>query len=213
VILDARVSAYLAGLLAAPDAVLAGLRSTGEAGSVPIVSADTGVLLELLVRATGARRVIEVGTAVGVSTLHLARGVGPEGRVVSFDVDAARQQTAAAALAAAGVGDRVELRLEPGLDGLRTLAGLWDFAFLDAVKTEYAAYLDLVVPLLRNGGLVVYDNALMDGRVAGSGSQGHWGQREITAMRTVNASLACHPDLENGVVLAVGDGVGIAVRR
>ena len=120
----------------------------------------------MLARAAGARRVIECGTAIGVSTLHLARAVGEGGHVVSFDVDPDRQATARGYLERAGVADRVDLRLQPALDGLASLDGVFDLAFLDAIKSEYAAYIELVLPLLRPGGLLIIDNSLMGGNVA-----------------------------------------------
>src|SRR5581483_9529026 len=99
-------------------------------------------------------------------TLALARGAGDGAQVVSFEVDPERQATARAYLERAGVADRVDLRLEPGTEGLARLEGPFDLAFLDAVKSEYADYLEAVVPLLRPGGLVVVDNVLMHGTVA-----------------------------------------------
>jgi caffeoyl-CoA O-methyltransferase len=211
-ILDPVVADYLEALYPASDPILAEMERQGAAEGVPIVQRDGGITLGVLARAAGARRVIECGTAIGVSTLHLARAVGEGGQIVSFDVDPDRQATARAYLERAGVADRVELRLQPALEGLKSLEGSYDLAFLDAIKTEYAAYTELVLPLLRPGGLLIIDNSLMSGNVAaGKPVQGGWRQGDIDALRDLNAVLAARADLST-VVLPVADGMTVAVK-
>ncbi len=211
-ILDPVVAEYLEALYPASDPILAEMERQGAAEGVPIVQRDGGLTLAVLARAAGARRVIECGTAIGVSTLHLARAVGEGGRVVSFDVDPDRQATARGYLERAGVADRVDLRLQPALDGLKGLDGVYDLAFLDAIKSEYAAYAELVLPLLRPGGLLVIDNSLMSGDVAaGQRMSGGWAQRDIDALRELNAALTARADLST-VVLPVADGMTVAVK-
>src|ERR1700730_5165135 len=102
------VADYLAGLRAAPDPVLAEMEAHGAREHIPVVVPETGLLLHVLARASGARRVLEVGTAIGVSTLYLARAPPEDGRVVSFEIDEARQSAARDYLARAGVVDRVD---------------------------------------------------------------------------------------------------------
>jgi caffeoyl-CoA O-methyltransferase len=211
-ILDPVVARYLESVYPPSDPVLAEMEEQGAADGVPIVMHDGGLMLGVLARAAGARRVIECGTAIGVSTLHLARAVGEGGYVVSFDVDPDRQATARGYLERAGVGDRVDLRLQPALDGLAGLDGAYDLAFLDAIKSEYAAYVDLALPLLRSGGLLVIDNALMGGNVAaGERVSGGWAQRDIDALRALNAALVAREDLQT-VVVPIADGMTIAVK-
>ncbi len=211
-ILDPVVADYLEALYPASDPILAEMERQGEAEGVPIVQRDGGLTLGALARAAGARRVIECGTAIGVSTLHLARAVGEGGHVVSFDVDPDRQATARGYLERAGVADRVDLRLQPALDGLKDLDGVYDLAFLDAIKTEYAAYTELVLPLLRPGGLLIIDNSLMSGNVAaGKPVTGGWRQDDIDALRELNAALVARADLAT-IVLPVADGMTVAVK-
>ncbi len=211
-ILDPVVADYLEALYPASDPILAEMERQGEAEGVPIVQRDGGLTLGALARAAGARRVIECGTAIGVSTLHLARAVGEGGHVVSFDVDPDRQATARGYLERAGVADRVDLRLQPALDGLKDLDGVYDLAFLDAIKTEYAAYTELVLPLLRPGGLLIIDNSLMSGNVAaGKPVAGGWRQDDIDALRELNAALVARADLAT-IVLPVADGMTVAVK-
>src|SRR5205823_11214944 len=104
-----------------PDPVLAEMRAHGARDGIPIVDPETAVLLAVLAHACGARRVVEVGTAIGVSTLHLARAVGDGGTVISFDIDAGRQAAARDYLDRAGVGDRADLRLQDAAEGLATV--------------------------------------------------------------------------------------------
>jgi caffeoyl-CoA O-methyltransferase len=98
------------------------------------------------------------------------------------------------------------------VEGLRSLEGPFDLAFLDAAKGEYGAYLDATLPLLRPGALVLVDNVLMSGTVASGRSDGHWTDADIAGARDLNRRLIGSPDLL-GTVTPVGDGVGIAVRR
>jgi len=211
-ILDPVVADYLATLYPPSDPLLQEMERQGEADGVPIVMKDGGLALGVLARAVGARRVVECGTAIGVSTLHLARAVGEGGEVITFDVDPDRQATARAYLERAGVADRVDLRLQPALDGLRGVEGPFDLAFIDAIKSEYAGYVELVLPKLRVGGMLVIDNALMGGSVAaGTRAEGGWSQRDIDALRDLNAALVARDDLAT-VVLPVADGMTIAVK-
>jgi predicted O-methyltransferase YrrM len=205
------VAAYLERLVPAPDPLLAEMQAHGERDRVPIVMPDTAILLSVLARACAARRVVEVGTAIGVSTLVLARAVGPGGLVVSFEVDPQRQSAAAGYLRRDGMADRVDLRLQDAGEGLSELDGGFDMAFLDALKSDYPRHLELVLPLLRAGGLVAIDNVLLDGQVATGVSDSHWSPEAIAGMRELNASLVARDDL-TAWVLPVGDGVAVAVR-
>jgi caffeoyl-CoA O-methyltransferase len=200
------VSAYLDGLLPEPDAVLAEMQAHGLRDHIPIVVPATGRLLEVLVRATGARRALEVGTAIGVSTLHIARGLGSEGTVVSFEIDPERHAAARDYLDRAGLGGRADLRLQDGREGLASLEGQFDFIFLDGVKLEYGDYLSQALPLLAPGGTLAIDNVLQEGAVAGAN-----GGDQVEAMRALNARLTADVDLLS-TVLPVGDGVLVAVR-
>ncbi len=211
-ILAPPVEAYLAGLVPAADPVLAEMRAHGERDGIPIVAAETGILLAVLARAVGARRVVEVGTAIGVSTLHLARAVGDGGLVTSFEIDPARHAAAREYLTRAGVIDRTDLHLQDAAEGLRELEGSVDMAFLDGLKDDYPSHLELTLPHVRAGGLVAVDNVLLSGTVATGRGEGHWTDAHVARMREFNLRLTTDPALE-ATVLPVGDGVAVAVRR
>ena len=206
------VAGYLESLRAAPDPVLAEMEEQAQRDGVPVVPPVTGRLLGVLVAATGARTVVEVGTATGMSGLYMARAMPPDGRIISFDVDPDRQRLAMSYFERAGVADKFDLRLQDAREGLAGIDVPVDFAFIDGVKQQYSDYLDGVLPHLRAGGLIVADNVLMSGTVASGEASGPWSEEHIAAMRAFNERLTSHPSLE-ATILPVGDGLALAVRR
>ena len=206
------VSRYTEGLRAEPDAVLAEMERQAASERIPIVVPQTGALLHVLALACGARRIVEVGTAIGVSTLYLARALAPGGKVTSFEIDSERHQAAHTYLERAGVADRCDLRLQDAREGLAGSQERFDMAFIDGVKTQYGDYFERVLPLIRDGGLLVVDNVLMGGTVAEGRSDGHWSDAQIESARAFNERLL-HGEGLTGTVTPVGDGVLIAVKR
>jgi predicted O-methyltransferase YrrM len=207
VIVTDPVSDYLDQVRSTPDRVLVEMETHARRDGIPIVVPATGQLLQVLALASGARRVLEVGTAIGVSTLYIARGLADGGKLVSFEIDPERHAAAGDYLERAGVGDRVELRLQDAREGLATLEGKFDFVFLDGVKAQYGDYFEAVLPLLDVGAVLVVDNVLMGGQVAeGNGSE------RISVARSFNERLLTHPEL-TGTLTPVGDGVLVAVKR
>jgi caffeoyl-CoA O-methyltransferase len=205
------VERYLEGLRAEPDQVLAEMEAHGARDGIPIVVPSTGALLHVLARAARARRILEVGTAIGVSTLYLARALPPDGKIVTFEIDRERQDAARDYLNRAGVLDRVDLRLQDAREGLAGLDDSFDLAFVDGVKAQYGQYFDGVLPLLRSGGVLVVDNVLMSGTVAEGRSDGHWSEEQIAAAREFNRRLLGAHDLV-ATVTPVGDGVLLGVK-
>jgi predicted O-methyltransferase YrrM len=210
VIVSDAVETYLAGLREEPDPVLAEMETRAARDRIPIVLPQTGALLRVLALACGAERVVEVGTAIGVSTLYLARGLAPGGRVVSFEIDEQRHAAARDYLERAGVADRVDLRLEDAREGLASLEGPFDMGFVDGVKTQYGDYFDTLLPLLGPGAVLAVDNVLMSGTVAEGRSDGQWTDDQIAFARAFNERLLSHERL-TGTVTPIGDGVLIAV--
>jgi predicted O-methyltransferase YrrM len=215
VIVTEAVSAYLSQLRPGPDPVLAEMEAHGARDHVPIVVPEAGRLLQVLALASGARQIVEVGTAIGVSTLYLARALPADGKIVSFEIDPDRHATARGYLERAGVLDRADLRLEDARAGLESLPeGSFQFAFIDGVKAQYGDYLELVLPLIASGGVLTVDNVLMGGTVAeGHGrGDGDWSDEQIAGMRDFTRRLLSDERL-TGTVTPVGDGILVAVRR
>jgi predicted O-methyltransferase YrrM len=207
VILNDAVERYITELHRPADPVLAAMREHGDREGIPIVSPETGALLEILAQAIGARRAVEIGTAIGVSTLHLARGGAT---VTSFEVDRERHDAAKRYLEQAGLADKADLRLQDATEGLRSLEPPFDIAFVDGPKLSYDDHVERCLELLRPGGLLIVDNALMSGTVAGA--PGGWSRESAENQRALNARLMADERL-SATVTAVGDGVAIAVLK
>lgn len=209
-ILRPRQGRYLERLLPPRDPLRREMEEAAAAEGVPIARPQLGRLLEALAAIKPDGRVLEVGTAIGYGTLHLARGAH-SGRVISIDEDASRLERARGYLERAGVADRIELVCGPALEVLQRLEPFFDLVFLDADKTGYRRQLDAVVPKLVVGGRIVIDNLLWKGRIADPSLRPE-ADRDAAAIEAFNPYLTIHPQLAS-VILPLGDGVGLAVKR
>lgn len=204
-----RFAEYVGGLFAPEDATLLALREDADrAGLPPIaISADTGRLLQVLLRAIGARRILEVGTLGGYSAIWMARAIPDDGRIVTLEVDPAHAAFAVAHLASAGVGSRVEVRVGQALQLLPALDGeRFDLVFLDADKEPLPTYLDWALRLVRPGGAIVADNALWGGRVLDDRVT----DEATRGVREFNRRLATDPRLTS-IVVPTHDGVAVGI--
>ncbi len=207
-ILSEHVQSYLEGLRPPRGRVMAEMEDFAAREGVPIVQWETGRMLAALAGSLDAR-VLEVGTAIGYSALHMAE-VLKEGSIVSLERDPARVAQAGDYLSRAGVAERVQIVEGDAQDTIPGLDGPFDLLFLDATKGEYRDYLELAEPKLTDRALLVVDNLLMSGEVAG-GEGGFWPAETVDAGRTFNEALL-RSEQWRGAVLAVGDGVGLATR-
>lgn len=202
---------YLERLLPASAELLAEMEAYADEHNVPIADREVARFIEITVRATGARRVLEIGMAIGYTVLHLLRGMGDGGEVVTIEPSEEMIERGEDYLGRAGHGGRVRIERGLALEVLPRLAGeTFDAVFLDALKEEYVGYLELSLPLLRAGGLVIVDNLLWGGQVAGeirSPDQ----TASTQALREFNQVFMRHPQLHS-VILPVGDGLGYAVK-
>jgi len=179
---------------------------------VPIVSWETGRFLATVVRALDPGRVLEVGTAIGYSTLHMAEALG-SGTIVTIERDPERARQAREFLSRAGVAGRVELVEADATEAIQGLPGPFDLIFLDATKDEYAEYLRLAEPKASEHAALAVDNLLMSGDVAlTDDSEASWRPQSLAAARAFNRDLL-QSERWLGSVLPVGDGVGFAARR
>ncbi len=208
------VSDYLLAHSTAQDEVLVRLaeetaRTFPDVAGMQI-SADEGALLTMLVRLTGVRSAVEVGTFTGYSSICIARGLTEGGRLLACDMSGEWTGVARRYWDEAGVADRIDLRLAPAAETLSALPKepTIDFAFVDADKESYPVYYEELVSRLRPGGLVVLDNVLLGGRVFDEAEQGE----RATTMRSLNDSVAAD-DRVDVVMLPVRDGVTVARRR
>lgn len=209
-ILRAAQAAYLERLLPPREALAREMESASESGDIPSSDPEVAKLLELLARSLGAQRMLEVGTAIGYGTLALLRG-SPQGRVWTIDPDRDRLARARGYLESAGVAERAELVEGLALDVLPRLHGPFDLVYIDALKTEYRRYLDLSLPLLRVGGLVVVDNLLWKGHIAEPPDEDEDQDSNARAIAAFNPYFMIHPQLI-ALILPLGDGVGLATK-
>ena len=183
---------YISKLFAPEDSALESAREeTQKAGMPEInVSASEGKLLQLLARIISAKRILEIGTLGGYSTIWLARALAPDGQLVTLEIDTRHAGVAKRNLDRAGLSKNVDIKIGPALDSLALMqAGgetLFDMIFIDADKEGYPKYLQTALPLLRDGGLVVADNTLPDAVLDPGGDHG---------AKRYNADVSRHPDL------------------
>jgi predicted O-methyltransferase YrrM len=205
------------GLLVPPDQVLdAARQAAADAGLPPIsVSPGQGQLLQVLARGLGARRILEIGTLGGYSTIWLARALPPGGRLISLEAEARHAEVARANLALAGLAAVAEVRLGRAQDTLPQLhaagEGPFDLIFIDADKPGYPGYLDWSVRLSRPGSMIVADNVVRNGAVADPASP----DADVQGVRRFIERLAAEPRVSATVIQTVGrkgyDGFALAV--
>jgi predicted O-methyltransferase YrrM len=209
------VDDFYGSLLLPEDPALEAALAANEAAGLPAidVSPAQGKMLHLLARAIGARRILEIGTLGGYSTIWLARATAPEGQVVTCEIDPHHAAVATANIARAGLTDTVDVRVGPALDTLAGLQGPFDLAFVDADKTSNADYFAHALRLSRPGGVIIVDNVVRGGRVVDAGSD----DAAVAGTRRFAEALAAEDRVDATVIQTVGskghDGFALAVVR
>jgi caffeoyl-CoA O-methyltransferase len=214
-LLTEQLGDYVRASTEPPDDVvtdlLAETAELGERGKAPPtfqIPPEQGAFMQLLTRALGVRRAVEIGTFTGYSALCIARGLPADGSLVCLDTSAEWTAIARRYWERAGLEDRIELRLGPALDSLRALPAepTFDLAFVDADKTGYAGYVEELHPRLTDDAVVLLDNTLRGGRVLDPQSD------DDRAIAELNAALAADPRWET-VLLPLSDGLTMLRRR
>jgi caffeoyl-CoA O-methyltransferase len=198
---------YLEGVHSPMGAVLSEMLEVGRAEKIPILQSSSGRLLRTLITALAPKRALEIGTAIGFSTLWMAGALPVGARIDTIDPDRERTDRARRYWMRAGVTDKIRVINEPALRVIPRLAPGVEFAFIDAIKTEYIQYLDALLPKMAPGGVIAVDNVLWSGRIAG-GDQ----DAESAALRAFNEHFLHHEQLE-ATIVPVGDGLGLAAVR
>ena len=201
---------YLDQLLPPSDELLTEMEAYAAEHRVPIADREIARFLEITARSINAHRALECGMAIGYSVIHLARGMADDGLVFTIDPSDEMIKAAEGYLTRAGLRERARIEKGYALEVIPRIDETFDLIFLDAVKEEYRGYLDLALPKLRTGGLVLCDNLLWGGQVAGEIRTPD--QKASTeALREFNKYFVNHPQLK-AEVLAVGDGLGYGVK-
>ena len=198
---------YLDRLMSQSDPLLAEMEAYAAEHRVPIADREVALFLEITARVTGARKALEIGMAIGYSVVHLARGMGQESLVVTIEPSDEMIRASQGYLERAGLLNRVRIVRGKALEVMPDLYEQFDLLFIDALKEEYSQYLDLGLERLRTGGVVIVDNLLWGGRVAGDDDN----ETSTVALRKFNQYFINHPQLK-AEVLSIGDGLGYAVK-
>jgi predicted O-methyltransferase YrrM len=211
------VDHYLVGLFVAPDSTLESALASSAAAGLPSIQVSPlqGKFLHLLARIQCARRILEVGTLGGYSTIWLARALPPDGHLLSLELNPKHAEVARANLVRAGVDRLVEVRVGPALDSLAKLraegSDPFDFVFLDADKVNNGAYFDWAVRLGRPGTVIVVDNVVRKGEVARADSN----DPNVEGVRRMNVQIAANPRVRATTIQTVGskgyDGFTLAI--
>ena len=165
-----------------------------------------GAFLRMMVRLSGARRILELGTFTGYSSLVMAEGLPDDGELITCDIDATNTAIARKYWALASHGKKITFKLGPALDTLKTLAGPFDLVFIDADKVNYAKYWDACVPMVRKGGAILADNTLWNGGVVNPKDDGD------RVMAAFNEHVKADSRVE-AVMVTIRDGVTVAIKR
>jgi len=200
------IATYLQQLTAVEDEALRNARGRAAAGGMPPVSADTGAVLMLVARMTGALNAVEIGSGAGYSGIWIARGLAPKGVLTTIDADAEHQRLAKESYQEAGIPSRLRSILGRALDVLPRLSDAsYDLVFIDAAKEEYPEYLEHALRLTVPGGVILADNLLWSGRVADPTVT----DPQTEGLRAYARSIA-EDDRLQSVILTVGDGLGLS---
>lgn len=211
--LPSHLHSYLVAHSSPPDALLRDLAAeTAQrypSDLIMQIAPEQGTLMTMLAKLTGARQMIEIGTFTGYSSICLARGLAPGGKLICCDINEEWTTLAREYWHKAGLADRIELRLGPALETLRALPGdtQLDLAFIDADKPGYIGYWDELVPRMRPGGLIAVDNTFLHGRIFHPEPD-----IQALAIRDFN-DRAASDDRVHLVMVPIGDGLTLARRR
>jgi predicted O-methyltransferase YrrM len=208
----AEVDEFLDDTVLVDDPVLTAALADSDAAGLPkiAVSPQQGKFLSLLAAAAGARRILEIGTLGGFSTIWLARGAGPDGHVTTLEYEPKHAEVARAKLDRAGLSDRVEVLVGAALDSLPNVTGPFDLVFIDADKENNPSYLEWAVRLTHPGSMIVVDNVIREGAILSPGDDPVLG-----GTRKVLELMGEHPQLDTAVLQVVGakhwDGLAFAL--
>lgn len=215
--IDDELHAYLVEHGARQDEVLRRVQAETEAmGDIAVmqIAADQGAFMTLLARSIGAREAIELGTFTGYSAICIARGLEPGGRLICCELSEEYARTAAANFEAAGVAERIEIRIGPALDTVRALPEreAFDLAFIDADKTNYPAYYEECLARIRPGGLILVDNVLGAGRVLRPEGLDPDSAGYVAAITELNERIRDDERVDVAMV-GIADGLTLARKR
>lgn len=209
-ITNERIERYIENLYPERSGLLRRLEEEAERENIPIIQLPSIQFIRLLLLCYRPKRVLEIGSAIGYSTIWLAEAA-PEARIATIELDAERGARAARNFEEAGISDRVELVVGDAGAGLPG-EELFDCLFLDAAKGQYKRYIEMYLPRLRVGGIILCDNILFRGLVAEEGTPPKRIASLVKKIREFNQFLIDHPALETSII-PIGDGLAFSVKK
>ena len=199
------VEEYLYELLPERDAVVSEIEAYAEEHRIPIIGPAVARMLSLFVQVSGAKRIFELGSAIGYSTIWLARAAGPQGKVFYTDGDPEKAKRAQVYFRMAGVAKRIEVKVGDAMEQLKRTPGTFDLIFNDVDKHQYPAALRAALPKLRRGGLLITDNTLWSGKAARPAADE---DRDTKGVQEFNRVVYASKDLYP-VLIPLRDGVTV----
>lgn len=206
VILNKDILHYVENLFPTLPNVLNTIDAQARANKQPIVSKDAGVFLYLITKLVNPKRVLEVGCNLGYSATWMGLAKNSSAIIDTIEIDREIAEVANDNFKSAGLDESIFIHIGPALDVIPTLYSGYDLVFIDAVKVEYKEYLNMILPKVNKGGLILVDNVLWSGAVA-------YASDDITtnALKDFNEFFMAHPELES-TILTIGDGLGFGIK-
>lgn len=211
-IIDDHVTEYLTQLIPPRSPILQRLEEIGASEGIPNITLAGAALLRMLCKLHSPLSILEIGTAIGYSAIHMAEAA-PGAAIVTIEQDEARALRAREHFREAGLDERITLRTGDALQLLPQLTESFDLVFIDAAKGQYLQFLELCLPLCKSGGVIVSDNVLFRGLAAQEAERLDRRHRSLVRkLQTYNETLMNHPELDT-VILTVGDGMAVSLKR
>lgn len=199
-------------LLPVRDDYLLELEKNAAERYIPIIKPEVGQFLSVMVKAHRPTRILELGTAVGYSTIWLTRAAGPDVEVVTIEIDEERAAEAERNLKFYGFHQQVKIKIGDALEILPYLRREFDFVFIDAAKGQYINYIDILMEMVPTGGVIIADNVLYRGYVKKTGQIKHKRRTMVNILKDYITLVKSHPELDTSVI-PLGDGLAVSVRR
>lgn len=194
------------------DEVLLDLEKTAQDNYIPIVKPEVGQFLRVMIKSSKPKRILEIGTAIGYSTIWMARAAGPETEIVTIEIKEDMYKQAKRNFELLGLGKQINQKLGDALEIIPYLRREFDFVFIDAAKSQYLNYLEMVMELLPSGGIIVADNILYHGYVK---KKGPIKRRKRAIVNTLKEYIdfVKENELLDSSILSIGDGIALSIRR